>query len=275
MHRANFVNQDRLNNNSNNEYSYNFPEKQMNNRSLSNMKGNHRPQVMVGAQIMGAKRDLTPNNVVRRALPIVPKKGIFNEWAAVLKYNDEKDQKNDYDQMTTKKIKMEEYRKSLEDQIKIQNMKTKSLFDQKLIEKQTRKEQEKQFNQKHEYDNRREREALNIYQNIQDIEKKQKETKVIRNIENENFKRQIKMSEENENKRAETNRAVRINNASKLRQSLDDQLATKRKMHQEERIQDQQILNQGLKQEEHQEKQRNEFFNKLKLIQEINEKRVG
>jgi hypothetical protein len=109
---------------------------------------------------------------------------------------------------------------------------------------------------------------------LRDVQRNQQENKVIRNIENEAIKRQIKLGEEIENERAMTNRAMRLDNATKLRKTLDEQLATKRKMHQQLKDQDHQILTQGLRQEERQDSQRNDFFNKLKKIQEISMKRV-
>jgi hypothetical protein len=138
MQRGSFANHNKSNMIANNDYSLNLDENKTNNRSLSNMKMNSRPQRIIGAQIIDARRGLTTNTGTRRALPIEPKKGVFNEWAAILKYNDEKDQKKDYDELANRKSKIDEYKKLLVNQIKNQHMKTNSLADQKLIELQVK-----------------------------------------------------------------------------------------------------------------------------------------
>ena len=117
----------------NNEYSVDYalngqrstlkPNQNMfNNRSNSNLKLDRRnSRNFDDGNILSQKRDLTPNSNFVRYMPIIPKKGVFNEWAAILKYNDEVDQEAERQELERKRKQKEQYRLSLGNQIKLQN----------------------------------------------------------------------------------------------------------------------------------------------------------
>lgn len=47
---------------------------------------------------------MTPNPNVKRYMPVIPKKGVFNEWAAVLKHQDEMEREQERQEYTLNKV---------------------------------------------------------------------------------------------------------------------------------------------------------------------------
>lgn len=49
-------------------------------------------------------RDMTPNPNAKRYLPVIPKKGVFNEWAAVMRHQDEMDREQERQEYALNKV---------------------------------------------------------------------------------------------------------------------------------------------------------------------------
>ena len=116
------------------EYSINYPIYKGGNLSLSCMRNGNKSRSIIQNQKPRKSRDLTPATDQRRALPVIPRKGVFNEWGAILKYNDEKDQLRDLKEKELLKMKQDEYRQDLENQITHQQSRSKSMLDNYLAE---------------------------------------------------------------------------------------------------------------------------------------------
>ena len=50
------------------------------------------------------KRDMTPNPNAKRFMPVIPKKGVFNEWAAVWKHQDEMEKEQEKQEFALNKV---------------------------------------------------------------------------------------------------------------------------------------------------------------------------
>lgn len=55
------------------------------------------------------RRDMTPNPNVKRYMPVIPKKGVFNEWAAVLKHQDEMEREQERQEYALNKVSVSPY----------------------------------------------------------------------------------------------------------------------------------------------------------------------
>lgn len=50
------------------------------------------------------RRDMTPNPDLKRFMPVMPKQGIFNEWAAVLRHQDEMEREQERQEYVMNKV---------------------------------------------------------------------------------------------------------------------------------------------------------------------------
>ena len=163
------------------------PQISANNRTQNKMH-NH-----ISARIT---RDMTPNPMQKRQLPVIPKKGVFNEWAAVMRNQDEMEKEQERQEYVRNKIRQDEYRKSLEDQIKYQRNQYTGLAN-------THKGQEKnlvenQWRQDH------------LRQNMEMAEMMQKKKQAIEMAQESIHKAQIQKQKDKAVKIAENNRKLFI-----------------------------------------------------------------
>lgn len=107
---------------------------------------------------------------------------------------------------------------------------------------------------------------------MKELQKRDLENKAIKKLENNQFKQTLLQHQRAENERIATRRAQKLQAAAQIRNTLDQQLESKRIAIKKEKEMDKKILGLGLKEEEHQDHQRDEFFSKLKKIQDANVK---
>lgn len=105
---------------------------------------------------------------------------------------------------------------------------------------------------------------------MKELQKRKDESKAIKHSENEQFKLSIIRTEQEENQRLITRRAQKLQTQVEMRTTLDQQLESKRIARKKEKEMDKKILGVGLKKEESQDLQREQFFSKLKKIQDDN-----
>lgn len=227
-----------------------------------------------------SRREFTPNTNIRNFMPIIPKKGVFNEWGAVLRNKDEMDREMDRQESLRRKQQREEYRKSLENQIKHQKnsyygqASSNLNHDQSFLKDQWNREQN--FKLKEQSENEKKKQlALNMAKdNLQNISLHRQQDSAVKRAENELFRNHMMMTEREDHQRAETNRAMRLQAQTKLRQTLDQQMAFKDKEKYNLKLHEKEIVKLGEKKAEEQEEQRLKFFDKLKQFQDQNAHKV-
>lgn len=57
----------------------------------------------------GKNRDMTPNPEQKRYMPVLPKKGVFNEWGAILRHQDEMEKEQERQEYAMNKVKITNY----------------------------------------------------------------------------------------------------------------------------------------------------------------------
>ncbi|CAI2360771.1 unnamed protein product [Moneuplotes crassus] len=265
------------------EYSNTYLHCKKGSRSISNYRTNSRLFNHGQLTLSESKKNRASPHPEIRYLPIVPKKGVANEWAAILKLKDEKDKQKDRREKELIRHKQVEYRAELENQIKLQKSRSKSNMDSYIADQNDRDHRNQVFEKygceigkaKKEikclplYKNK-EKEVLIAKESMKEVQKRNQEKKAINKLENDQFKLAMLHNNRVETERMATKRAKKLLTQAQIRNTLDKQLESKRKALKHEKELDKKILGIGLKQEENKDLQRDLFFSRLRRMQDAN-----
>jgi len=251
-------------------------DKENNTVEAQNMNSTHN-QIQKPPSGEPHQRDMTPNPNVKRYMPVMPKKGIFNEWGAVLRHQDEMEREQERQEFQMNKVRQEEYRKSLENQIKYQQDQYVGMVsshkgqDEEFVKDQWKREQKRIKKEESEVI-RKKQHAVNIAkETMQNNQILRQQVQAVKQTENDVIRDQLIHSERQELKRMETQRATKKNNQTSMKHYLDQQTVMKNQQQHSLKSQDKIIAKLGIEKEEQEAKRRNEYFERLQKFQDRND----
>lgn len=213
----------------------------------------------------------------KRALPLHNTEDVFNEWGALLRHQDEIDQKLQKENYEKMKLRQMNYKAELDKQfVELQNKKKGIHGDQVKKEDELLKYQEKVIDQKIKQEealkqkikNEQKSDAISGFTEVQ--LKRQQEEKM-RELERQQNREKAKMEEKMQNDMMVQSQLRKKQGENDYLNTLNLQAKEKQKKMQQEKESDKMFLLAETAKLNQEESARNNFFNKLKKYQSDNE----
>ncbi|CAI2386807.1 unnamed protein product [Moneuplotes crassus] len=227
------------------------------------------------------QRDRTPNPEPKRYMPVLPKKGVFNEWGAVLRHQDEMEKEQERQEYAMNKLKQEEYKRSLQSQIMNHQAQYVGMVgshknqDQEFVQNQWRAEQER-VKREHAEDINKKNQAIELAkESLQKAQILKRKDQAVKFAEDQAIRDQLRRQEEEELQRVQTKRATKLMDQEKMKQFLNVQKSMRTQKENRLREDDKMFAKIGMEKEEQDSLKRNDYFKKLQRFQDINDKKTA
>ncbi|CAI2360014.1 unnamed protein product [Moneuplotes crassus] len=218
-----------------------------------------------------------PKNV--RPLPIHNKQDVFDEWGAVLRHQDEIDQKLQQQQFEKMKLRQVNYKKELDKQSKeFQDRKKGALGDKLKREEELRKYQERIQEQKVKNEQAMRERLLNNQKSaalasLSELESRKKQDLLMKNMEINRQRDQMKIEHEREQALKREKIAQKKKEETNYHHILAEQEREKKQKQLQDKEADKHFLADETNRLEKDDAERSKFFKKLKDIQVKNDEK--
>lgn len=214
-----------------------------------------------------------------RPLPIHNKEEVFNEWGAILKHQDEIDQKIQQENFEKMKLRQLSYKMELDRQYKELQARKKGSqnilaqkenelikFQQKQVEQRAHKEDAHKIKLKND-------QKVDAQMGFSELQEKQKQEQQMRDMEKDMQRDKLMQEQRINEERLRNEKMKKRDEENKYSQMLALQARERENKKKQEKEADKQFLISETNKLKTEENQRSLFFNKLKKIQEDNDQK--
>lgn len=212
-----------------------------------------------------------------RALPLHNKEDVFNEWGAILRQQDEIEQRQQVELQQKLKLRQQTYKSELDKQYRELQAKKKGVIgEQAQREDQLMKFQESRVEQRRKQEEAKraklkQEQLLNAQSGFTEMKLRKQQEDNMREMEKDMYREKISKEEKLQNELMQQNKVKKKQGESDYYNMLAMQAREKQKKAQQEKETDKQFLIAETAKLNHEEMSRNRFFNKLKKFQTDNE----
>ena len=224
------------------------------------------------------KNDLNNSfNPLIRPLPVHEKEEVFNEWGAVIKHQDEIDRELKRIQEQKFRERQKNYKFQLDQQYKeYLNKKKGSLSEQAKREDNMLKQYQRDLEEKSKMEDEKRNQMLNeeksaALQSMNELNAMKRQQQSIRDMERQIYSNKLKLQEELDNQKKREEKEKMRNDQASYSKILALQHKSKLDQKNSERVADRQFSEAERLQMNKVNDQRDQFFEKLHKIQEIND----
>lgn len=212
-----------------------------------------------------------------RPLPVHERENVFNEWGAVIKHQDEIDRELRRQQEEKMRERQKNYKMQLDMQYQEYLSKKKgSMSELARKEEEILKQHQKELDEKMRMEDQKRNQIMDqqknaAFQSLNEMNTMKKQQQTIRDMERQLYYDKMKRQEELENQRKREEKEKQKNDQANYSRILQLQQKSKVDKAMNERMADKRFSEAERQQLNKQEDARNQFFQKLNKIQEVND----